>query len=235
MSIIRVKKDKNYFAASNKPFNDKKLSWEARGVMGYLLSKPDEWQVRFSDLTNQGDAKRFKMRRILKELEDCKYLTRQRIKKDDGTFDWLSTVHETPTSGDTMVQSPTHGGSTIGQSPTDGKPTHIINTESLNTNKKKKSRKRDARLDHLAIIAYREEAHLHVPINIRDDVVNVVNDAKKWQDIVHSWIAKGWNKQNIEGMLEVYRDGWRDNGKKGVDTSAFDKIKQEMKEGTWKP
>ena len=69
MSIIRVKKDKNYFAASNVPFNDKRLSWEARGVMGYLLSKPDNWQVRFDDLVNQGDAKRFKLRRILRNLK----------------------------------------------------------------------------------------------------------------------------------------------------------------------
>ena len=230
MSIIRVKKDKNYFAASNKPFNDKRLSWEARGVMGYLLSKPDDWQVRFFDLINQGDAKRFKMRRILKELEDCGYLTRQRIRKDDGTYDWMSTVHETPTHGDTIGQSPTHG-VTIGQSPTGGKPTHIISTESINTNKKtnggKPPRKRDSRLDHPAIIAYREEAHLHVPINIRDDVVAVVTDADKWQKIVHSWIGKGWNKQNIEGMLQVYRDGWRDGKAKTFDTSIFDKIRKE--------
>jgi len=42
MSIIRVKKDKGYFVASNKPFNNKNLSWEARGILGYLLSKPDD-------------------------------------------------------------------------------------------------------------------------------------------------------------------------------------------------
>ena len=54
-----------------------------------------------------------------------------------------------------------------------------------NTNHKpkKKSRKRDERLDHPAIIAYREEVHLHVPINIRDDVIDVVDDADKWQKL----------------------------------------------------
>jgi hypothetical protein len=133
MSIIRVKKDKNYFAASNEPFNDKRLSWEARGVMGYLLSKPDEWQVRFNDLVNQGPAKRTKLRRIFKELEEFGYLERERIQREDGTIDWESIVHETstigrkPTYGDTIGRSPTGGGAT------DGKPTHIVNTELINT------------------------------------------------------------------------------------------------------
>ena len=116
------------------------------------------------------------------------------------------------------------------------RPARDAGKPSINHNSKpskKRSRKRDPRLNNPAIIAYREEAHLHVPINIRDDGVSIVSDAEKWQGIVHSWMAKGWNKQNIEGMLDVYRDGWRDGkakGKKGVDLSAFDKIRQrEMK------
>ena len=89
----------------------------------------------------------------------------------------------------------------------------------------KKSRKLDASLDHPAIIAYRDEVHLHVPINLRDDVVSVVDDADKWRDIVHDWMGKGWNKQNISGMLDVYKNGWSSkNGKKKVvDMSAFDR------------
>ena len=63
MSVIRVKKDKNFFAASNEPFNDDRLTWEARGVMGYLLSKPDDWQVRFNDLVKRGPAGDHKVRR----------------------------------------------------------------------------------------------------------------------------------------------------------------------------
>jgi hypothetical protein len=68
-------------------------------------------------------------------------------------------------------------------------------------------RKRDIRLDHPAIIAYREEARLHVPVTWRDDVIETIDDAERWQRLVHSWIGKGWNKQNIEGMLEAYRNG----------------------------
>src|SRR3972149_3095975 len=89
-SIIRVKKNANYFSASNIPFNDKRLSWEARGVMGYLLSKPDDWTVRFNDLVGNGPAGQKKIRRILKELEKAKKFERNLIKSTGGKFDWES-------------------------------------------------------------------------------------------------------------------------------------------------
>src|SRR3990167_9730382 len=96
-SVIRIKKDGNFFAASNIPFNDDRLSWEARGIMGYLLSKPDDWQVRFTDLVRRGPAGEHKVRRILKELEDVGYLKRTRYQTEAGTFDWMSIVYENST------------------------------------------------------------------------------------------------------------------------------------------
>jgi hypothetical protein len=91
--------------------------------------------------------------------------------------------------------------------------TPSYSSHNINHKSKRKSRKRDERLDHPAIKAYRAEAHLHVPIPWRDEVVSAVDDAERWQKIVHSWVGKGWNKQNIEGMLEVYNNGWGKNGK----------------------
>jgi len=126
MSIIRVKKDKNYFAASNEPFNDSRLSWEARGVMGYLLSKPDDWQLMFRDLINQGPAGEYKIRNVLKELEELGYLERTRMKDEQGKFYWVSTIYET------ISRLPTYGLSTRGL-PTRGGSRDIPSTEELNT------------------------------------------------------------------------------------------------------
>ena len=66
---------------------------------------------------------------------------------------------------------------------------------------------RDERLDHPAIIAYRDEARLQVPIQLRDEVIACVSDPVLWKHIIHDWIARGWNKQNISGLLEAYRAG----------------------------
>ncbi len=137
MSIIRVKKDKGYFAASNIPFNDVNLSWEARGVLGYLLSKSDNWQVRFYDLVKQGPAGEYKMRRILKELEDNNYLVRDRVQDREGKFDWVSTVYETPTISRLSTDGSPTDGLPIDGSPTCGKPRDIVSTDPQSTDPKR--------------------------------------------------------------------------------------------------
>lgn len=139
--IIRVKKDSRYFVASNEPFNDKALSWEARGVLGYLLSKPDNWVVRNTDLIKQGPAGREKIERILRELKDNGYLLRYR-ERDEETkrFTWVTEVYESPSlhpliaiPGKAVDGSPVDGFPGDG-SPVDGKAVDVVSTELPNTN-----------------------------------------------------------------------------------------------------
>lgn len=144
MSIIRVKKDAKYFAASNEPFNDERLSWETRGLMGYLLSKPNDWTVRFEDLVKKGPAGAYKVRKMLKELRKYGYMNRIRIQVDGGTFEWETEIYESPdlnpnpseeiitTSRFSTRGLPTRGGSTRGL-PTGGKPRDIVSTEEPST------------------------------------------------------------------------------------------------------
>lgn len=97
MSIIRINKPRGEFAVLPKQaINDANLSWEARGMLAYLLDKPDSWQVRFVDLIRQSPAGRDQTRRILHELQDAGYIVRHQVRNEDGTFDWRSEVHETP-------------------------------------------------------------------------------------------------------------------------------------------
>lgn len=131
--IIRVKKDAKYFVASNEPFNDKELSWEARGVLGYLLSKPDNWITRTQDIVKRGPAGEYKVTRILNELKRAGYIRRERHKNKLGQFEWETVVYESRT----IPQLSTNGLSTNGLPTdglsTDGKPPHIEKTESPNT------------------------------------------------------------------------------------------------------
>ena len=83
----------------------------------------------------------------------------------------------------------------------------------------KTGKPRDTRLDHPAIIAYREEAHLHVPINWRDGVIETVSQVDKWTELVHEWIGRGWNKRNISGMLDAYKKGGISKNDRGKSSS----------------
>jgi hypothetical protein len=99
-TIYRTPKRRRYVVVDNEVFEDTDLSWEARGVMGYLLSKPDHWRVRLHDLRQRGPAGEHKLRRILQELQRAGYLNAQRFRKPDGTFDWEMMIFEDPDDAD---------------------------------------------------------------------------------------------------------------------------------------
>lgn len=54
MSIIKHRNFKiPYTQISNQIINDKRLSYKAKGILIYVLSKPPNWEVRVRDLVNQ--------------------------------------------------------------------------------------------------------------------------------------------------------------------------------------
>lgn len=75
INIIRVEHDKTnpFFMMVRSTAQDETLSWDALGVLTYLLSKPDDWTVMVPDL--QKRCGRDKAKKILAELEAAKYLT----------------------------------------------------------------------------------------------------------------------------------------------------------------
>ena len=102
------------------------LSWEARGMLAYLLGKPDNWTVRFTDLVRQSPAGPTKTRRIFNELQKAGHIKRERTSTAHGHFDWTSTIYEVPVKQDdkpTICRKPIDG------KPTYGKPTDITSID----------------------------------------------------------------------------------------------------------
>lgn len=95
--MIRRSPRREFFVRiDNNTIRDERLSWKARGLLAYLLSLPDDWRVSIRDLANRGPDGKDSVQTGLAELERTGYLTRQRFRKDDGTFGHDSVVHETP-------------------------------------------------------------------------------------------------------------------------------------------
>lgn len=96
--IIRTYKNRaNPYAQIHRGvLEDSRLSWAARGVMAYLLAKPDNWVVQPGDLQRNGRCGRDAIRSIFKELEDCGYLLRHRVNHSSGQFGWTYRVYESP-------------------------------------------------------------------------------------------------------------------------------------------
>ncbi len=107
--IIRVERRERYTVLSNVPLTDIRLSWKARGLLAFLLSKPDGWRATIRGLVNQAPDGRDRVMSGLKELETCGYLTRTRRRKSDGSFAWESVVREEPCSGFPDTGKPSTG------------------------------------------------------------------------------------------------------------------------------
>lgn len=104
MSIIRAPRPASGFTIlDNRLINDENLGWHAKGLLIYLLSKPDHWQVSVAQLCNHTDkglsrrSGRDAVYSILKEIERAGYISRRPQRGDDGNFVGTEyVVSETP-------------------------------------------------------------------------------------------------------------------------------------------
>jgi hypothetical protein len=73
---------------------DERLSWAARGLLAYLLCKPDNWKTGVSDLMRKEQTEREAIWPVLKELEDCGYLNRIETRVERGKWELEYRVYE---------------------------------------------------------------------------------------------------------------------------------------------
>lgn len=129
MSMIRVEnKTKGFSVIDNTPFEDKMLSWSAKGLMGYLLTKPDSWHVRMEDLYKSSPQGEHATRNIVKELIEKGYIVRDRVKGKRGRFEWEYVVFEKPTIWHFSID-----GASIDGTSACGEVPHIVSTNRVNT------------------------------------------------------------------------------------------------------
>jgi hypothetical protein len=99
MSVIRIKKARTpYVTLNTTALNDARLSFRAKGLHTYLMSKPDDWQVYIAQLEKESPREgREAVSGALKELETAGYLKRERRRGEKGRMaGWDTTIYETP-------------------------------------------------------------------------------------------------------------------------------------------
>lgn len=103
-TIVRVSKRENPYVTLDKFFlSDDRLSWKAKGLLSYLLSKPDNWEIYVSDLLKRATDGRDSIYAGLKELEKAGYLRRNRKHNDQGRFDGYEyVIYERPIEDEPM-------------------------------------------------------------------------------------------------------------------------------------
>ena len=99
--VIRVRKRPSNFVMMDKTFlEDDRLSFKAKGILAYLLSKPDDWKVIVGNLVNSSKDGKASVYAGLKELKEYGYYEKVPIRNEQGTriIRWESTVYEIPVS-----------------------------------------------------------------------------------------------------------------------------------------
>ena len=101
MAVFRVEKTKDFTVMSNHHLRNTELSLKAKGLLSLMLSLPEDW-----DYTTKGLAHICKdgvdsITTALKELERHGYLTRQRLRYENGQLgDIEYTIHEKPVTAE---------------------------------------------------------------------------------------------------------------------------------------
>ena len=111
-NIIRVSKDKdNPYVMVNKGYlEDVELSFKAKGLMTYLLSRPNDWKVYISHLKKVSTDGRDSVINTIKELMEKGYIIRSETLKVKGKYTgYKYTVFESPKNrnGLTVTEKPT--------------------------------------------------------------------------------------------------------------------------------
>lgn len=130
MAIIRQKRKKRFSIIDNRVIEDKRLTWGARGLLEYMLSKPDDWKFYMSELITHSDNDgRDKAYGYLKELKKYGYVIRKQGRNSKGKFEAQDLiVTDTPAL-------PPHTDSPDTGEPDTGRP-DTVNPTLLNTDNK---------------------------------------------------------------------------------------------------
>ena len=136
MAIIRSKREVNFTVIDNCVFERNKLSFAAMGMLGYLLSKPDNWSVSATELAKvtAGTAKksgRDAVYSLLDELIAAGFVIRS--KKSNGKMEY--TVFDKP-----VTDNPYYGKDVLREIPITEKPVTdnptLVNTETTTSTEK---------------------------------------------------------------------------------------------------
>lgn len=143
-TMIRIEKNnKNpYTMINNCLLQDTSLSWKAKGILAYLLSLPDDWQVYETELVKHATDGKDSLKSGINELVEKNYIHRTRLRDEKGHLKgYKYSIYEIPTEsglskvGKSKNGKPKNGLSKVGKPATTN--TNTTNTNLTNTNNTK--------------------------------------------------------------------------------------------------
>lgn len=122
MKIEKQSRYDRFTIAPNELLERRDLTYRAKGIMVYLLSRPDGWDLTSEALAAASQEGRDAVRAALRELETVGYIERvKRQNPDNGQWSTVTVIYDRPKPGDgisgaghPMTGNPTPGNPTVG-------------------------------------------------------------------------------------------------------------------------
>lgn len=130
-SVVQIKKRRSFSAIPDDILQDKRMRCETRLVLGWLIGRPDGWEVRVNNVQYTLGLSRDRWRKARKEMQQFGYLLQIRKQQPDGTYKWLHIVSDTPMDTKETIVAKSNDGEAD-----EGKPNDITtetNQNKLNT------------------------------------------------------------------------------------------------------
>ncbi len=130
-STVKIHKRRSFSAIPDDILEDTRMRTETRLVLGWLIGRPDGWEVRVSHVQRVLGLSRPRWVKVRKELEAFGFLLQIRRRDGNGHFVWEHVVTDTPNLPRATIVSKTNDGKSI-----DGEPHDIPtkqNQDHLNT------------------------------------------------------------------------------------------------------
>ena len=110
MTTYRVARRTRYTSIDRRSINERRLSFRARGVLVWILDKPDGWEFNAEALAEHGTEGRDAMRTALAELRQAGYIVTTKTRMMNGRWSSSTEVFEHPSlappaENDPSVQS----------------------------------------------------------------------------------------------------------------------------------
>ena len=86
MSVIRVKHQEKFVTICTAPLEDPSLSWKAKGLWAYCMSRPNDWEFHTSHLKTVSLDGRDSVLSTLRELIKAGYCKRTMITRENGQY-----------------------------------------------------------------------------------------------------------------------------------------------------
>lgn len=192
MATYKVHKTKDYTVMSNTHLRDKNLSFKAKGLLSVMLSLPEEWDYSMNGLVAISKENLTAVRNTLSELEENRYLIRERKQNSKGQFEYEYHIYEKPHTESTVAQKP------YTENPHTDKPIQLSTNElSTNQSSTKQLNKDNKDIYNIVISYLNEKTGLKYKAT-----------SKATQQHIHARIEEGFTIEDFKTVIDKKCADW---------------------------